>query len=982
MRLLSFFSVVTATLACQMLSASELTPIDLSAFQGRSHLEFTGGRWAVPLGKQVLGGIPWKVDGIIELFGRGPSRFGHFARTNVTGIPVGAKFDQLHILGGTSAASDDGDIFASLTFEYDDGTDAEIPIKYGYQFRDWYGPRYGAEEPMLDPNTRIVWRNEIPYSSQYDRGLRLYDWKLDNPQPGKTVRSISLRSKLASSGLIVLGLTYGMADSPRLADTISIPTYLEPGIKTRTGALVPLRGVVRNQAGDPLTNALVIVIGLRQPGSSSDATELENPAEGEREPMDEQGRFTLSRTTDQYNYNVVAVAKGYASGTYLGADPLRGEIEIRLEAAMPPPPESSYVQVRLTDDDGKPVIGARAEPDGVSVGGSTRWGGSQGFPDFVVSNAEGEFTFSRSESFERLQLDISAAGLAPAKIWLPATNTVQVVAMGTGGFITGRVVKDDRPIPGARVGVSGTDRNSMVYAGHYETTTDGEGRFIFRHLPPDTSWQLYGLMESIKPYGSVPPQPAVTRSNGTTNDVGDVMIRPAQSLYGRVVAAPGYQLPAEPIALRAGFETAWDSQLVKADSKGAFKFDGLHRGQVEISLSTRGWRLSTRNRSLDFYNPFRMTGLLPAASTNVWIEIEPGQPNYNSRSQGSLPSQDLPQNRPLSGIEPGASTIRVAGSVVDDATESLINNVEILPGRQPPIAVRPPKPFVQRVLDRFRDPAIPWNELPVWYGGREENIENGKFNFEFEVLTSDPLLQVSAPGYEPVVVGPITTSTNGLVVRLSKGSGPGGTIILPDGQPADGATVIYGVSREQFGLNGKGELMDYGHHEAMTTADHAGKFSFPKRLEGKRIFISHKQGWLIIDEEDFSSKMKLRVEPWATVSGVLVDSAGAPVVGEQLILGFDNDDFMRGVPHINFNYRATTGSKGEFVLNNVPPCALLLNRIIPMSSTPGFPSQSWSSKLQTRFEASPGVTNDLEKVILDTPPPEPLLKRLEKKFGL
>ncbi|HSH15482.1 MAG TPA: carboxypeptidase-like regulatory domain-containing protein, partial [Verrucomicrobiae bacterium] len=339
---------------------------------------------------------------------------------------------------------------------------------------------------------------------------------------------------------------------------------------------------------------------------------------------DEDGRFVFQRTTDEFNYELTALADGYAPGTYLGADPLRGAIEIRLKPAAPPAEQAIFVRGRLQNAAGEPVVGARIQPQGVASGSGTRWGGAQGFSPLAVSNSEGEFALHRTEPFDRLQLSINARGLAPAKLWLPATNEVQVVELGVGGSITGRVVKDGQPVPNVKVGVSGSDRNSMVYAGNYETVADAEGRFVFRHLPPDTSWELYGKIESLKAFGSVPPRLTTTRAHDSTNDVGDLEVKPAIKLTGKVVPAAGHTLPPEPVTVTASFDRAWDSQVVQTKPDGRFEFEGLHAGQIDIGINLRGWRLSYRNRSLDDYNPWRLVGQLPMRAPELWLEIEPG----------------------------------------------------------------------------------------------------------------------------------------------------------------------------------------------------------------------------------------------------------------------------------------------------------------------------------------------------------------------
>lgn len=957
------------------IQAAQLVPIDLAPFKGRSHLEFSEGRWALPLGEHVMGGIPWKVDDMIELFGHGPARFGRFARTNVTGIPVGAEFEQLHILGGTSAASNEGEVFAALILDYADGTNVEFPIQYGHQFRDWYGPRHGAEEPMRDPATRVVWRSEIAYSSQYDRGLRLYHWFVNNPHPARTVASISFRSKRASSGLLVLGATYGMTDSPRLTDTLTVPPYLEPGIKTRSGTVVPVRGVVRDLAGTPLTNAFVSVTGLRTPGSSINATGAENPAQGERQTTDGLGRFAFNRTTDRFNYDLVAVVEGHEPGSYLGADPLRGEIEIRLKPATRPAGGVQFVRGRLVDEEGRPVVGARVEPLSVALGSRNNWGGSQGFPSMVVTDPAGEFQFHRAAPFDFLEMLVYAPGLATQQFWLPVSNVVQTVKLGRGAFIAGRLVKDGQPLAGVEVGVSGQ--------GHYRATTDEGGRFLFRELPPHGSWRFYGLTGSLQGQGAVPPLQATTRQHGGTNELGDLTVKPAFRLAGRVVPATGHEPPAEPLTLVLNLMGVSDNQSVQTGPDGSFAFEGLYQSVVGLRLNSGAWRMTTRNRSLDSYGAREMIGFLPATVTNLLIEIEPGQRSTQRRMpmQGSLPPQDAPENRTLSGVEHGGGHLHIAGTVVDDANGTLISSFDLTPGRQPPITARPPRPFLQRVLDTFRDPAIPWNELPWWYGGRDQSVTNGRFQLEFERLTSEPLILIAAPGYEPVVVGPLNTSTNGLVVRLSRASGPAGVVLLPDGNPAVGAKLVYAASREQFVLNEAGDLAGSENEEVLRRTDGAGAFSFQQRLEGQQLLISHAGGWSVVESPDLGPRLKINLEPWAVVRGSLVDTNGAPVPKADLRLSFDGNGPGKGL-RLGLDILTTTDSQGQFTFTKVPPADLLLHRMVIQGGLAGGPLRNWSPVLQTRFYASPGVTNDLGQVTLDTPPPEPLLKRLKQKVGL
>jgi hypothetical protein len=48
------------------------------------------------------------------------------------------------------------------------------------------------------------------------------------------------------------------------------------------------------------------------------------------------------------------------------------------------------------------------------------------------------------------------------------------------------------------------DRDVIGYLGHFEFGTDRAGRFAFTNIPPNQTWYLYGPMDSVKGYGSIP----------------------------------------------------------------------------------------------------------------------------------------------------------------------------------------------------------------------------------------------------------------------------------------------------------------------------------------------------------------------------------------------------------------------------------------------------------------------------------------------
>lgn len=617
-------------------------------------------------------------------------------------------------------------------------------------------------------------------------------------------------------------------------------------------------------------------------------------------------------------------------------------------------------RARLEDDSGKPIVGA-----------IIRCG-----PVTVESDDSGGFRCEGPATADRVRVVIEAAGFAPSVQWLPRSTEVATIKLGVGAVVTGRLVKDGQPVPEVKLVLHEDDRVWQGYRDpnnwRFEAVTDHEGGFRFERLPVNAPWRFHGVIDSLGRRGALPSRSVHTSSHGTVLELGDVALEDPLTLAGRLVPADGYHLSGEASQLRlwiGGIDPGNEvvaSAEVKAD--GSFRFEGLYPGMVTMHFRGLPFGPTPWNRSFDQWNPGSLVGLLSNSNTNLLIEVGPGPflPDLNYDAAG-LPAGDQPRGRELGGIEAAMSGIRVSGIVLDDRTGEPLDQFELVPGRQPPLGARPPQPFIQKLASWFRDVVTPANELPYWQTSRRLRGWAGKFDLRFELLASTPLLKIAAPGYEPMVVGPITTSTNGLVVRLPVAATVGGIIFDSVGQPVPGAKVLYGVDHESFGLRYTGELMEWGNLEARAITDAEGRFTIPRRLNGRRLFASHAAGWAIRDGPDLNSGMRIHLEPWAVVTGRLITTNGSPVANAGLSVDFWGDLTISGHPSVTIKSSATTGSDGRFWLTNVPPAELRLYR---------------GAVVQTWFHAAPGTTNDLGDVILDTPPPEPLLRRLKQKVGL
>ena len=177
-----------------------------------------------------------------------------------------------------------------------------------------------------------------------------------------------------------------------------------------------------------------------------------------------------------------------------------------------------------------------------------------------------------------------------------------------------------------------------------------------------------------------------------------------------------------------------------------------------------------------------------------------------------------------------------------------------------------------------------------------------------------------------------------------------------------------------FGLTGV-TLSSYGEKEGNVTTAKDGRFAFDARDNPQRLFVAHPAGWAEEDVSRRGDNLTVRLERWAVLKGVLVNSNGTPAAGVNLGLTTHND-WQRGDPIINIQGQTKTDANGRFEFLDVPPGRIEVQRIVPMGSGGG-----WTWVMQTWLFAK-GGTNDLGAVTFDRPPAPPALEAFKQKLGL
>jgi len=620
---------------------------------------------------------------------------------------------------------------------------------------------------------------------------------------------------------------------------------------------------------------------------------------------------------------VLVVAPGFEPTFFAKTDPLAGPLKARLN---PRPatnlPPANVVLGRVEDDKGKPVENAVVSLNSIRQGDTTRGSPPEGTDPIAVTDARGEFFLSSREAFDAMNLEVEARGFARKKLNdLRGGLKRHTLTVTEGAALTGRVLKDSKPLKGVALGVVSQDRTIERFTGDFVIGTMDDGRFLFSNLPDDRQYYFYGIMSSFTNHGALASRSFKAGGNGSTKDLGDVLVVPGVRLAGQVTLADGSALPPH-TRLSVGAEDAWDVLVAELGADGRFDLRNVPPGTYNVSSRVKGYRLAEANASLDILNPFELIGQLRADKTNLTVLLEAGE-DFRSQSGRSAPGE-RPQDLPLAGIEEKrriANPWTLTGRVTDaDTAESL--------------------PRFQIIRGRRSSPDATWTE----WDRRVDEQSNGVYKIELSRNGGFAVLQAEADGYLPAQSDPLQPGAAGWDFKLKRGSGPGGVVLSPDSKPAANAQVIHIGPGEQAALRSSGEFHSlHAGSEARTDAN--GRFQFKPKLGDCQVIAVSSQGWRRTATDTLATNSTLTLQPWARVSGRLV-RGGAPIPGEYVDLS-PSENFNGKQPWVNF-HGTRTDDEGRFTIENVPPGDWHLTT--RLKTGPG----GWTNQRQHQFTARPG----------------------------
>jgi hypothetical protein len=181
----------------------EIKPLPLDSFCNKVLVK----SWAVvPQGLQRLDGVPFQINGYIELASSraSPRRV---LPLEAAGVEVGKKFSRIHLLHCAEYYDRSGEPLADLVLYYANGERRVASLVYGVHAQDWYDYAGEGRGLVQDPNSRVAWKGTSDDAAQFGKIVRLYHTALDNPLPDQVVTRLDIISELSEANPMVFAIS-------------------------------------------------------------------------------------------------------------------------------------------------------------------------------------------------------------------------------------------------------------------------------------------------------------------------------------------------------------------------------------------------------------------------------------------------------------------------------------------------------------------------------------------------------------------------------------------------------------------------------------------------------------------------------------------------------------------------------------------------------------------------------------------------------
>ena len=411
-----------------------------------------------------------------------------------------------------------------------------------------------------------------------------------------------------------------------------------------------LTGRVTREGGGPANDATVFIYTAGPKAGASVLCPSCYPDCSKKVKTSARGDFVIQSLDPRLRFRLLVVAPGCDPRFVEKVDPADGEVKIVITPISDEKLKSASMIVgMIMDEKGQPVAGATVGPEGVALGQSTRWGGTDRYVDpIAVSDEQGRFRLYCTNNVDKVHAVVEGRGVAKRWVELKPGRD-HLVRMQEGVTLTGFVQRDGHPVKDVLMGLVTKDRVCGTFLRSDELATDQDGRFVLPNVPPNIEFVLFAKMDSLPAGGVLPATTFTTEASGRKMDLGKLKVQAGHRVSGRVVLSDGKPVPAD-TQIMLGREDAWDHLEAILDSEGRFDFTGVPSESVGLSVRIKGYKYSKRNASLDWLNG-GMVGKVSGDIIDLIVLMERGEWRYNG-DEGEPPNgESQPRDKPLRGAK-------------------------------------------------------------------------------------------------------------------------------------------------------------------------------------------------------------------------------------------------------------------------------------------------------------------------------------------
>ena len=319
----------------------------------------------------------------------------------------------------------------------------------------------------------------------------------------------------------------------------------------------------------------------------------------------------------------------------------------------PPPP---VAKARVVNAQGQPVAGASIQPY-TEIRGDT-WQFPATRHNKTHTEQDGRFSYS-VPGYTKVGVMVVARGYARKLAVVPYDNPSPDIVLGPGVEVTGKLLKDGKPLFDIEVGIAQVDRSSSQFLEEIVAKTDQDGRFTLPDVAPNNAYEVHAKRDSLRALGAVAPKRVSVGEAGSTVSVGDLVVEPGVVVTGRVMLPDG-SLPtadeyttepdgrrlrnaaANGIQLHVYRENAFDYQYINLQPDLHFSLPALPGEKLSFSAWVPGYKLRG-----DKYGVMEVR--VAADMKPVDMVYDPESPEAKERAQHPVftpPSTPIPTPAP------------------------------------------------------------------------------------------------------------------------------------------------------------------------------------------------------------------------------------------------------------------------------------------------------------------------------------------------